>query len=425
METPAQLPDALLVCGYRGYADEQRLELRPLTVLFGRNNSGKSALLRALPLLSASIRGKGSQALDMAGPVARGASFDEMGSRGLDRSEDLEMRDMYLGLRWAGEVGVDVAFDWPDRKLVSVSGIRGAGGSWWRHRLVRETSAPGVVGFEALEDPRRIFAIKLSGLGFEPASEGIPPELMTARVPWNAFGQHVQWLSASRRPTDRRAEYSELTGSPFLAHDGCNIIAWLAERPAQVKALSAWYEAHLGARLVVSEQPPIGYEVRLEYSTRAGQIVNLLDTGEGNVQILPVLAALASAEDGSGPPIVVLEEPESHLHPHLQMALAQRIAEIITGDTEVRIVLETHSEHLLLAIQKLVLEGLDPAEISLYWVEQLADGRTCAERVGVCEDGTFDEKWPPGVFDDTLRLARRIMLLQLERSELGGVSEGM
>jgi predicted ATPase len=424
METPTQLPDALLVCGYRGYAEEQRLELRPLTVLFGRNNSGKSALLRALPLLSASIRGKGSQALDMAGPVARGASFDEMSSRGLDRAEDLEMRDMYLGLRWTGEVGLDVAFHWPDRKLVTVSGIRGAGGSWWRHRLVREPSTPGVVGFEALEDPSRVFALKLSGLELVPASEGVPPEILAALVAWNAFGHHVQWLSASRGPADRRAEYSALTGSPFLAPNGGNIIAWLAERPAQVKELSAWYEAHLGARLVVSEQSPIGYEVRLEYSARAGQVVNLLDTGEGNVQILPVLAALAGAADGSGPPIVVLEEPESHLHPHLQMALAQRIAEIITSDADVRIVLETHSEHLLLAIQKLVLDGLDPAEIALYWVEQLADGRTCAERVGVREDGTFDEKWPPGVFDDTLRLARRIMLLQLERSELGGAGEG-
>lgn len=421
MATTAQLPDALLVSGYRGYSEEQRLELRPLTVLFGRNNSGKSALLRALPLLSASIRGRGSQALDMSGPVARGASFDEMGSRGLDRSEDLEMRDMYLGLRWPGGVGLDVAFHWPDRKLVSVSGIRGAGGSWWRHRLVREPSAPGVAWFEALEDPSRAFALKLSGLGFEPASDGIPPELLAARAPWNSFGQHVQWLSASRKPADRRAEYSEITGSPFLEHDGRDVIAWLAERPAQVKELSAWYEAHLGARLVVSEQSPIGYEVRLEYSARAGQVVNLLDTGEGNVQILPVLAALAGAADRRGPPIVVLEEPESHLHPHLQMALAQRIVEIITSDADVRIVLETHSEHLLLAIQKLVLDGgLDPGEIALYWVEQLADGRTCAERVGVHEDGTFDEKWPPGVFDDTLRLARRIMLLQLERSELGG-----
>jgi predicted ATPase len=424
MQTKALLPDALVVSGYRGYAEEQRLELRPLTVLFGRNNSGKSALLRALPLLSASIRGKGSQALDMAGPVARGASFEEMSSRGLTRSEDLEMRDMYLGLRWPGDVGIDVAFHWPDRKLVSVSGVRGAGGAWWRHRLVREPSAPGVVSFEALEDPSRIFALKLSALSFEPASDGVPREILAAREPWSAFGQHVQWLSASRRPADRRAEYSELTGSPFLAHDGHDIIAWLAQRPPQVEALSAWYEAHLGTRLLVSEQPQVGWEVRLEYGARTGQVVNLLDTGEGNVQVLPVLAALAAAADGSGPPIVVLEEPESHLHPHLQMALAQQLADIIMGGADVRIVLETHSEHLLLAIQKLVLEGLDPTGVALYWVEQLADGRTCAERVGIRDDGSFDEKWPPGVFDDTLWLARTIMQLQIERSEVGSTNEG-
>ncbi len=427
MEKPAQLPDALIVGGYRGYADEQRLELRPLTVLFGRNNSGKSALVRALPLLSASIRGTGAQVLDMAGPVVRGASFDEMTSRGLERSDELEIRDMYLGLRWpceVGEVGIDVSFHWPDRKLVAVSGIRSASGPWWRHRLQRGPATPGIVGFESREDPSRAFDLKLAGLSFEAADDAVPRELVTARPLWNAFGGQVQWLSASRRPGDRRAEYAELTGSPLLEHDGRNVIAFLAERPSLTKAISSWYEQHLGARLVVSEQSPIGYDARLEYTSRPGQVVNLLDTGEGNVQVLSVLAALSGAADGSGPPIVVLEEPESHLHPHLQMALAERIAKLVTGDVDARIVLETHSEHLLLAVQKLVLEGLDPKSIALYWVEQLADGRTIAERVEIREDGTFDEKWPPGVFDDTLQLARRIMQLQLERSDFARAGEG-
>lgn len=416
MQMPPQLPTRLIVSGYRGYALEQELELRPLTVLFGRNDSGKSALLRALPLLSASIRGKRAQALDMAGPVVRGASFDELRCRGLDRPEDIEMRDLYLGLRWPGEVGLDMAFHWPDRKLVAVSGLRGSGGSWWRQRPLREAPAPGTVAFESLEDPSRAFEMELSGLSIDRMSDAAPAELSVARAHWNDFGQQVQWLGATRRPADRRAEYSELTGSRFLDYDGGNIIAWLAERPDQVTLVSRWYEQHLGARLVISEQPRVGYEARLEYLVGDGRIVNLLDTGEGNVQVLPVLAALGAAEKGKGPAIVVLEEPESHLHPKLQMALAERIAAIIKGDVDVRIVLETHSEHLLLAIQQLVLEGLDPAMVGLYWVEQRADGRTCAERVEVRPDGTFDDKWPPGVFDDTLRLARQIMQLQIARS---------
>ena len=416
METPTLLPKTLLVRGYRGYIDEQRLELQPLTVLFGRNNSGKSALLRALPLLAASIRGTGAQALDMSGPVIRGASFDDILSRGLDRSDELELRDMSLGLRWPDETGLDVAFHWPDRKLVSVSGVRHAGGSWWRERLTREPAPIGIVGFESLDDPAKVFALKFSGLRYQPTGTSVPPEFKAVAPLWNAFGDHVQWLSASRRPGDRRADYAELTGTRLIEHDGRNIIAWLAERLGHVKTVSRWYEDHLGAQLTIREQPPIGYELQLAYRSRPGQVVNLLDTGEGNVQVLPVLAALASAADGSGPPIVVLEEPESHLHPHLQMALAQRVAQLLTASPNVRIVLETHSEHLLLAIQRLVLTGLPPASIALYWVEQLADGRTCADRVTIREDGTLDEKWPPGVFDDTLQLARHIMQLQLERA---------
>ena len=73
------------------------LELRPLTLLFGCNNAGKSALLRALPLLSASARSRGQQALDLTSPATKHANFDEI--RCAFPSEE-RPRKLGLGLRW-------------------------------------------------------------------------------------------------------------------------------------------------------------------------------------------------------------------------------------------------------------------------------------------------------------------------------------
>jgi len=66
---------------YRSFVDRTTIELRPLTLLFGYNNSGKSALLRALPLLADSLNGQSSTPINMESPALRESSFSELLSR--------------------------------------------------------------------------------------------------------------------------------------------------------------------------------------------------------------------------------------------------------------------------------------------------------------------------------------------------------
>jgi len=65
---------------YKPFVDRTRVELRPLTLLFGYNNSGKSALLRFLPMIADSLQGLGKSPLKR-GPANRGGSFDDLVSR--------------------------------------------------------------------------------------------------------------------------------------------------------------------------------------------------------------------------------------------------------------------------------------------------------------------------------------------------------
>jgi AAA15 family ATPase/GTPase len=82
------LPTAITLSNYRSFASPVRLELRPITLLFGDNNSGKSALLRALPLLSDSTGPKASGPLEMESPAMRGSSFQDLRWKGVEEDED-------------------------------------------------------------------------------------------------------------------------------------------------------------------------------------------------------------------------------------------------------------------------------------------------------------------------------------------------
>ena len=78
-------------------------------------------------------------------------------------------------------------------------------------------------------------------------------------------------------------------------------------------------------------------------STKVGPEVGLTDVGFGVSQVLPVLILCYYAPEGS---ILILEQPEAHLHPKVQSELADVLIDVVKN-RNVQIILESHSEHLL------------------------------------------------------------------------------
>jgi predicted ATPase len=124
-------------------------------------------------------------------------------------------------------------------------------------------------------------------------------------------------------------------------------------------------------------------------------LVSIADVGFGVSQTLPVLVALLAAEPGQ---LVYLEQPEIHLHPRAQVALAEVLAD--AARRGVRVVAETHSSLLLLGIQTLVAEGkLDPELVKLHWFKR--DEQTGVTKIASAdldERGAFGE-WPEDFAD--------------------------
>ncbi len=130
---------------------------------------------------------------------------------------------------------------------------------------------------------------------------------------------------------------------------------------------------------------------RLTKQTKSARrdLVNIVDVGFGVSQVLPILVALLTAESGQ---LVYVEQPELHLHPRAQQALASILAD--AANRGVRVVVETHSSILLLAIQTLVAEGkLSTDKVKLHWFQRNARGATQVTSGDLDQLGAYGD-WP-------------------------------
>lgn len=141
-----------------------------------------------------------------------------------------------------------------------------------------------------------------------------------------------------------------------------------------------------------------------------GEVSNLKDVGVGVSQVLPVVVAALFAGRGS---IVMVEEPESHLHPVAQTELAEMLASV-SQDRGVQFIVETHSEQLLRRMQTLVArEMVRTKDLRMYYVER--EGKAAnLQWLEVDPFGTI-KPWPEQFFGDSAGEAREQAKARAER----------
>lgn len=111
-------------------------------------------------------------------------------------------------------------------------------------------------------------------------------------------------------------------------------------------------------------------EVRLLRDTFLDVQVSFQDVGFGLGQILPVLTGMDDLRFEAGDGLMIVEQPELHLHPKMQAELAQLMFESTTRGGQV--IAETHSEAMLLRVQKILRQQFEskkePASVSVIYV---------------------------------------------------------
>lgn len=149
---------------------------------------------------------------------------------------------------------------------------------------------------------------------------------------------------------------------------------------------------------------------------KSGIVVRPNDVGVGISQVLPVIvAAIYRGERGAGS-FVVIEQPELHIHPRLQVGLADLFIEQTAGggNTDHSFLLETHSEHLVLRLLRRIREtsrGTLPEDVpevhaqdvAILYVEQVEGGGVQIRPLRIDDDGEFLDVWPDGFFDERMK----------------------
>lgn len=417
------LPSAITLRNYRSFVEPVRLELRPVTLLFGINNAGKSALLRALPLLGDSLETQAWGPLNLESLALRGSSFHDLRWKGpIEEDRD---PDLGIAFHWQqGESSSDfeLALQWRDEwKRLAVRRLTLREGTTEpveaELRIQKGVGSANQLPYEL----RTAEGLSTCSIGFRGLlPEATEPEIDELLAAWrdriSGLRDRVQWLASTRRlPETRPMAYP--SGPRWrLRPDGEDVGAVLATQPVLLEEVSSWYRQHLRRRLVVRDAPPGSYRLVLE---AGGFDVDLMDTGEGMIQVLAVLTALAASRLEGGPSILAIEEPESHLHPELQRALAERVCDLSrSAANRPRVVLETHSELFVLAVQlQIVLDVLKPEDVIVYWIRQLENGESVADPIVFDRDAQpVGNSLPPGVFSQDTDLAREIIRARAKRS---------
>ena len=147
-------------------------------------------------------------------------------------------------------------------------------------------------------------------------------------------------------------------------------------------------------RLVPVSEHENSYEF-LVTKHKGGPEVRLTDVGFGVSQVLPVLILCYYVPEGS---ILILEQPEAHLHPKVQSDLADVLIDVVKN-RNVQIILESHSEHLLHRLTRRIAEGKISANDMALYACQFNDGTSEIEPLKMDEYGNVSN-WPRDFFGD-------------------------
>ena len=126
--------------------------------------------------------------------------------------------------------------------------------------------------------------------------------------------------------------------------------------------------------------------------------INLIDLGSGIAQVLPIITQAFKSEND----MILIEEPEIHLHPKAQAQLGEMFKEAVK-ERKNTFIIETHSENLLLRLQKLVRHGeLSKDDISIIYVDKTKDKGSYCIPLKLDDEGDIENinEVPNGFFEE-------------------------
>lgn len=385
---------------YKRFEEEQELEIRPITVLVGRNSSGKSSIAKLLSMLAISV------CEDAASPLLFERDGVRLGTSYADICHDGNMLGLGFTLEYSNDckIKVDLASD-TTRQEVSISRYSVECGQQFESlELKKEKDCYDSSVGNGVTFGKDTFNGLLNGALLD-----------RIRVDKNSLEMNVDYIGPFRCMPERTVYANGKANIKKVGAKGEAAYQVLCQNNELATKVSAWYEkAFAGCTMKVERVEGEYGAYHVNYYKKDSQHgINIADEGMGMSQVLPIIVrANMEVEDS----VVVIEQPELHLHPQAHVEIARLLAETskrksASGEElRQRYVVETHSENILLGLRDAVVDKnvmFGPEDVIIYFVMEKEDGTSKLEPIYITEKGelTF---WPHGVFNEAYELLKTV-----------------
>ena len=434
------------VAGFKSI-ERGSIEIRPLTILAGANSSGKSSIMQPMLLMKQTLEATYDPGpLLLKGPHVQFTENEQLLTRNGDDCQNI----LTVGLRVGNEWEIVNDFKFPEKREGGYRQIE------LSRMVVRSDKVENsVVSFDMGEDEVYNFfsdyfdfqALRINPENVKTSERNkkVETNVVQSRcfLHFDIFLEEIEnntpslTIEPAKRIQDsiektihvpglrgnpqRAYPFTPVEGprfqGPFQPYTASLIWRWQEVEDSRLKVirenltrlgLTKWVKAEriddVSVNLKVGRLPVIS-GVASEKDT-----VDIADVGFGVSQVLPVLVALAVAEPDQ---MVYIEQPELHLHPRAQVALAEVLAD--AAKRGVRVVVETHSPLLLQGIMTLIAEDkLESDNVMLHWFQRDEEGKTEITSVEPDENGAYGD-WPEDFMEAEMAIQGRYLDAVAER----------
>ena len=386
---------------FKSWKDTSKLQIAPLTGFFGANSSGKTSILQTLLMLKQTVE----RPPDWNGVIDFGDDNSRVNLGGFDETVHQHNFDLNIGfaVSWKlpkrqnlGSFGTDsLSFSMSIVKKYGLDNFCYTNGeqefkiewepSGYKYKLKSHWESADLFRCYSVANPLgSLESFKPLKDTFENLFHRIRYLGSLREFPYSRYA----WQGTHPKDTGQRGEdmiSAILSKRVKLQGIDKQIMEWL-----QRLDLIDFYRLN----------PISGSEKDYEFLVRkykGGPEVRLTDVGFGVSQVLPVLVLCYYIPEGS---ILILEQPEAHLHPKVQSELADLLIEVIKT-RQLQIILESHSEHLLIRLMRRIAEEQISADDTAFYFCEMNEGISEIERLNVDGYGNITN-WPQNFFGDEM-----------------------
>jgi len=384
---------------YKAFYEEQTMQLKPITILIGKNSSGKSSIAKLFTLLETSLKGDSDEPLLLKNNgVELGADFDNL-------FPDNKSGGITLNFNIIFESNMEL-------EVGLLKKVNGYGLDIWQWKyknnkqefeLEQINIYPFTNGY-INEIDQKLYDCQFKGFiptKFikEGTNENLSANFKIPKIDIDYIGPfRILPTRCFSLPGQIKFRDTGITGENAYLMLG---VSKLEKKDKLYEKVGEWYKEYFdGWELIVddtSKKPLI--QILLSKNDTE---VNIMDVGQGMNQALPLVVRANVADRPDS--IIVLEQPELHLHPAAHGDLAELFAKSAKENNQTFII-ETHSENIILRLRKLIVEndfGFTKDDLIIYWIEDAELKGKELREITVDEEGVLSD-WPEGVFNEGMK----------------------